>query len=66
MACVKKAKKHNLNETGQAGVLKVPGSLVNFQSREWNGVFGLPARARGWGRGLAGRPKTEWSGGFRN
>jgi hypothetical protein len=65
MVCVKKAKKHKLNETGQAGVLRVPGSLVNFQIREWNGAFGPAARV-GEMAGERTEQKAEWSGGFRN
>jgi hypothetical protein len=44
---------------------RVPGSLVYFQSREWNGAFGLAARV---GERVAERPeqKVEWSGGFGN
>jgi hypothetical protein len=41
------------------------GSLVNFQSRERNGAFGLAARV---GERVAERTeqKAEWSGGFGN
>ena len=42
-----------------------PGSVVNFQSREQNGAFGLAARV---GERVAERTdqKAEWSGGFGN
>jgi hypothetical protein len=44
---------------------RIPGSLVNFQSRERNGAFGLAARV---GERVAERTeqKAEWSGGFGN
>jgi hypothetical protein len=37
---------------------RIPGSLVDFQVREWNGAFGLAARVGEMGRGLAARPKN--------
>ena len=48
-----------------SGVLVVPGSLVNFQSRERNGAFGLAARV-GDRAGERTEQKAEWSGGFGN
>ena len=38
-------------------VVRIPGSLVNFQSRERNGAFGLAARVGEMGRGADG-PKS--------
>jgi hypothetical protein len=44
---------------------RIPGLLVNFQSRERNGAFGPAARV---GDRAVERTeqKVEWSGGFRN
>jgi hypothetical protein len=44
---------------------RIPGSLVNFQGREWNGAFGLAARVGERGAERT-EQKAEWSGGFGN